>query len=193
MQAVHEDVVHSEFGRESPCQAGDRVLARRVVHHERLDLHSCGGSDEDDGATTASLDKVWRSGHHRVPRADDVGVDRLAERLIRDLVPGCGTADSGVGDDDVESALPDAAVDPARSIPRSRIDRPREHGACSQRRSGRPGQIIRGRRAWGTLAGSGPAMSTDIGALGAQSLGVRPAGPAQRLSRARPADQPFGH
>src|SRR6185503_19214431 len=125
------------------------VLARRVVHHERLDLHSCGGSDEDDGATTASLDKVWRSGHYRVPRADDVGVDRLAERLIRDLVPGCGTADSGVGDDDVESPqFPDAAVD--RGTKHSEItgiDRPRESTALVRSdESGRLGQIIQGRR-----------------------------------------------
>src|SRR6185312_10335400 len=85
-----------------------------------------------------------------------------------------------------ESAqFPDAAVD--RGTKHSEItgiDRPRESTALVRSdESGRLGQIIQGRRGVGNAGRqwAGNVHQDDIGALGAQSLGVRPA-----LARAAP-------
>lgn len=52
------------------------------------------------------------TGHDGVPRADDVGVDGVAEGLGGDLIPGRGIADARVGDNHVEAVeFADPAVD----------------------------------------------------------------------------------
>jgi hypothetical protein len=67
-----------------------------------------------------------RTRHDGVPGAGHVGVDGVAEGLGGDLIPWCGTADSGIGDDDVETAqLADRLIDgSAEHVEVTDIDHP---------------------------------------------------------------------
>ena len=58
MHAVDADRVPAQFGGERARHPGDCVLARGVVHHERLHLDAGGGADQDDRATTAAVDDL---------------------------------------------------------------------------------------------------------------------------------------
>ena len=99
---VDPDAVLAELRGERPGHADERVLAGRVVDHERLHLLAGVGAGQHDRSAVPAGDEVRGARHDGVPDTGDVDVDRVLEDLRRRLVPRRRDADAGVGHDDVE-------------------------------------------------------------------------------------------